>query len=338
MQFQAPSPRPNSEDITVLRIKRKRDQEPLEALVIHQQQQQRRRKIPRGLSGRNSTDSLASEWEKSNNSNNPMLFKFGETISETDFGNTAKRQALQTRLASLAKHKLQDEMDVEGQQSDKPAADAQQPPTLMDGRQSTYRVVGKRELLLDDSVPYGRAAPRNMIPQVVSAAELHKEKQRIKMLDAIHADDFETAIYTRESDPYAEVALGAAKDSKVVAANPRTVDELVPIVQDYLSLDGRRTEYVYDFYYIQKSHAGIDPNVLRANNVGSVLWIDDVNEFLGDSDSDINDEDEDSNAEDFYRNDYPDEPDSDSGMDDYYNSAGEHSDIMEEVYEAEYDY
>ncbi|KAJ2142453.1 hypothetical protein GGF45_003841, partial [Coemansia sp. RSA 551] len=162
MQYQTPSPNPSNEDITVLRIKRKRDQEPLEALVIHQQQQQRR-KVPRGLSARNSTDSLASEWEKSKT---PMLFKLGETISETDFSDSIKRQALQNRLKSLSKHKeehKEDDMDVEDTQaappSTKPVA------ASADARQNTYRVIGKRELLMEEDMPYGSSAVRNMIPQ-----------------------------------------------------------------------------------------------------------------------------------------------------------------------------
>ncbi|KAJ2497859.1 hypothetical protein GGH96_004777 [Coemansia sp. RSA 1972] len=334
MQYQTPSPNPSNEDITVLRIKRKRDQEPLEALVIHQQQQQRR-KVPRGLSSRNSTDSLASEWEKSKT---PMLFKLGETISETDFSDSIKRRALQNRLKSLSKPKEEhndDEMDVE----DTPVAPPSTKPAAAsaDARQNTYRVVGKRELLMEEDMPYGSSAVRNMIPQVIPAADLYKEKQRIKMLDAIHADDFSTTAGVSERDPYADLASGSANDSRVARMDPRTVDDLVPIVQNYLSFDSIPTEYVYDFYYIQKEYAGVDPNLLRTSNVGSVLWIDDVNEFMGDSGSNISDEDEDSNAEDFYRNDYPDEPDSDYGMDEFYGSSDEHNALREVAYDPEYD-
>ncbi|KAJ2352689.1 hypothetical protein GGF43_003689 [Coemansia sp. RSA 2618] len=331
MQYQTPSPNPSNEDITVLRIKRKRDQEPLEALVIHQQQQQRR-KIPRGLSQRNSTDSLASELEKSKH---PMLFKFGETISETDFGDSIKRRALQNRLKTLSKRK-QDEMDVEESES------APIKPTIpnapaVDARQNTYRVVGKRELFMEEDVPHGGAARRNMIPEVIPAADLNKEKQRIKMLDAIHADDFETVIERRAPDPYADVALGPTMNSRVANMDLQTADDLVPIVQSYLSFDSRHAEYVYDFYYIQKAYDGVDPNMLRTSNVGSVLWIDDVNEFLGECSSEFSDEDEDSNAEDFYRNDYPDEPDSDDGMDEFYDSAEEREGLRNEAYDPEYE-
>ncbi|KAJ1740535.1 hypothetical protein LPJ68_003677 [Coemansia sp. RSA 1086] len=314
----------DSGDITVLRIKRKRDQEPLEALVIHQQQQQQRRKIFKGLAGHGSTDSLASEWEKAS----PTLFAFGETISEADFSDAAKRRALQARLAQLSKSKQEDTS------MDKQTPASASPASTSDSRQTTFRVVGRREMYLEDDISQTPASSRNRIPEVISAAELYKQKQRVKMLDAVNEEEFDTMARASEPDPYAEVALGPAKDSKVAALDPRTVDELVPIVKDYLSFGPKQAEYVYDFYYIQKTYAGVDPNILSAANVGSVLWIDDVNEFLADSSSEYGDDDEDSNAEDFYRNDYPDEPDSDIGM---YYSSDERESMRVNAYDEEYD-
>ncbi|KAJ2450196.1 hypothetical protein EV183_004450 [Coemansia sp. RSA 2336] len=319
----------DSGDITVLRIKRKRDQEPLEALVIHQQQQQQqqqqRRKIFKGLAEHGSTDSLASEWEKAK----PTLFAFGETMTEADFSDAAKRRALQTRLAQLSKSKQEDaSMDKQAH------ASASSASSTSDSRQTTFRVVGRREMYLEDDTSQTPASSRNRIPEVISAAELYEQKQRVKMLDAVNEEEFDTVVGTSEPDPYADVALGAAKDSKVAALDPRTVDELVPIVKDYLSFEPKPAEYVYDFYYIQKTYAGVDPNVLTAGNVGSVLWIDDVNEFLADSSSEYCDDDEDSNAEDFYRNDYPDEPDSDVGM---YYSSDERESMRATAYDEEYD-
>ncbi|KAJ2850859.1 hypothetical protein IWW36_001583 [Coemansia brasiliensis] len=326
MLSQTPNLQDNG-DITVLRIKRKRDQEPLEALVIHQQQQQQRRKIFKGLTEHGSTDSLASEWEKTK----PTLFAFGETISEADFSDAAKRRALQTRLAQLAKSKQEGTIM---ENSNKQTSTSASPASTSDSRQNTFRVVSRREMYLEDDMLQTPASSRNRIPEVVPVAELYKEKQRVKMLDAVHTEEFDTTARTSEPDPYAEVALGPVKDSKVAALDPRTVDELVPMVKDYLSFGPKQAEYVYDFYYIQKTYAGVDPNVFPAANVGSVLWIDDVNEFLADSSSEFSDDDEDSNAEDFYRNDYPDEPDSDMGM---YYTSDEREAMRVDAYDEEYD-
>ncbi|KAJ2610637.1 hypothetical protein H4S08_003520 [Coemansia sp. RSA 1365] len=333
----------SNEDITILRIKRKRGQEPLEALVIHQQQQQqRRRKIPRGLSGRNSTDSLASEWAASSTLKEPQLFAFGESLSEADFYDISKRQALQERLTNLSKWR-RDEMDIDD--SERSVEDApvtsKLPAKQSDTRQTTFRVIGKREVSLTDETPGGPstmpAGIRSRIPEVVTAANWHKEKQRIKMFDAINEDEFNTVVLGNNRDPYAQVALGTDNESKVVAADPKTADDLVPMVRDYLSFAAGNPEYMYDFYYVKRSSSDMNPNILHASNVGAVLWVDDINEFMGDSDSSCGEEDEDSNAEDFYRNDYPDEPESDSGMDEYYYSSGERDDIVNVAYDSHYD-
>ncbi|PIA17676.1 hypothetical protein COEREDRAFT_85945 [Coemansia reversa NRRL 1564] len=336
-----------NEDITILRIKRKRGQEPLEALVIHQQQQQqqqqRRRKIPRGLSGRNSTDSLASEWAASGALKEPQLFAFGESLSEADFYDISKRQALQERLTNLSKWR-RDEMDVDD--TERSVEDAsvtnKRPAEQTDTRQTTFRVIGKREVSLSEETPGDTltvpAGIRSRIPEVVTASNWHKERQRIKMFDAINEDEFNTVVLGNSRDPYAEVALGTDNESKVVAADPKTADDLVPMVRDYLSFAAGNPEYMYDFYYVKRTSSDMNPNILHAPNVGAVLWVNDINEFMGDSDSSCEEEDEDSNAEDFYRNDYPDEPDTDSGMDEYYYSSGERDDdIVNVAYDSHYD-
>ncbi|KAJ2081135.1 hypothetical protein H4R24_002557 [Coemansia sp. RSA 988] len=348
MQSQTHGSRPctdqANEDITILRIKRKRGQEPLEALVIHQQQQQqqRRRKIPRGLSGRNSNESLASEWGSSGALKEPQLFAFGESLSEADFYDASKRQALQERLASLSKRR-RDEMDIDDTErnTESMPVTSKRPVAQADTRQTTFRVIGKREVsLTDDTSGSPLAAPAgsiSRIPEVIAVASWHKERQRIKMFDAINEDEFDTLLLGNSRDPYAEVALGAGNESKVMAAEPKTAEDLVPMVRDYLSFAAGNPEYMYDFYYVRKSGSDLNPNILHASNVGAVLWVNDINEFLADSDSNYEEEDEDSNAEDFYRNDYPDEPESDSDMDEYCYSSGERDDIVNVAYDSHYD-
>ncbi|KAJ2717012.1 hypothetical protein H4R19_000267 [Coemansia spiralis] len=324
------------EHITVLRVKRKRDQEPLEALLLHHQQQptlglqrRQRRKLPRGLSTQPSCDSMAAEWTAAAAvaaaAKDPLLFAFGESVTESDFGDAGKRRALQDRLASLSTRRC-DDMDIEdtGGAAAGPALPLPRQPAAANAPQATFRVVGSREVQLGDESARSTPEPprpRNLIPEVVAAAQLSQGKRRVKMFDAVHEDVFDTVLVSnREQDPYAHIALGPASDSKVAAANPQTADELVPMVRDYLSFAARVPEYVYDFYYIPHAQSAMDLRALRAANIGAVHWIDDVDDYLADSDCDEHDDDEDSNAEDFYRNDYPDEPDSASDMDEYYYS------------------
>ncbi|KAJ2778734.1 hypothetical protein H4R18_004422 [Coemansia javaensis] len=350
---------PPGGEITVLRIKRKRDQEPLDALVLHRQQTRQRRKF---LRSRPSSDSLAATPD----AREPLLFALGESITEADFGDAAKRRALQSRLAALAADNSNnnnnndddDAMDVEDAPRPQPPPPPPPPPSgsaaSAQRQHATLRVVGRREMLApdddddgdDDRTPPASSAaatsspllpgpPRSRIPQVIAATELRRQQQqqqqqrqqqqqqqqqqrqrqrdeqRVRMYDAIRED--------------APAPAPAARGGFVAQANPQTADELVPMVREYLSVGVPAPEYVYDFYYIPHAQAAM--GALHAANIGSVLWLGDPDDAIPDSDCDQGDEDDDSNAEDFYRNDYPDdEPDSASGADEYYYSDEDRSD------------
>ncbi|KAI8326130.1 hypothetical protein GQ54DRAFT_139237 [Martensiomyces pterosporus] len=335
-----------SEPLTILRVKRKRDQEPLEALVIHQQ----RRKIAsqgdvhtsEGLasgglaSGGLASGGLASKattdtGDRTESSEKPLLFALGETISEAEFGDASRRIALQSRLTSLAKRRHEDTaMQQDGTQG---APKPEQATGPGDARQTKFRVVGKRQIqLADDTLQQPATKSTNYgIPQVLASADLEPARDKIRMFDAINEDDFLTTQSKGRPDPYADLALGRPSSTNANGDSTQDImDTLLPMVRDYLSFSQPKPEYVYDFYYVQQSHAGMDPNILRAPNVGTVLWVDDAEEFTngGDSDDDGNSDDADSNAEDYYTNDYPDEPEYNSEIDDYYYSSDEREQLQ----------
>ncbi|KAJ1999800.1 hypothetical protein GGI02_000998 [Coemansia sp. RSA 2322] len=282
--------------ITILRVKRKRGQEPLEALIIHQQ----KKKWTKEHSA-SSTPQTPSEA--------PQLFALGETISESDFGDEAIRQALQDRLTRLSKHRDDDmEVEVTGTSPSglKKIAQVLAPPP-----QAKFRVVAaKQQVKLTSSAGGGRRV--GGIPQVLAAADLGRDRCSIKMFDAINEEEYAPQPQQQQRqphgvrDPYAQVALGSA------------VDELVPMVRNHLSLEKVDPEYVYDFYYARQQAQG---NALNAPTVGSVTWIDELDDLLADAEA-TDEDDEDSNAEDYYANDYPDD-ESGSEMDDYYYSEEE---------------
>ncbi|KAJ2731601.1 hypothetical protein IW152_004419 [Coemansia sp. BCRC 34962] len=246
--------------ITILRVKRKRGQEPLDALVIQQ-------------------ESRLPTRQKTSHSE-PLLFALGETLSESDFGDTAKRQALQDRLTQLCSHPTEVEME-----------DTERPLRPLDPPSAQFRVLSKQQVKL--------TSPRG-IPQVLAAADLARMKLPITIFDAINEEDYVHPHCAQ--DPYAEIALGSPRRG--------AVDELVPMVRDYLSLEHGPPEYVYDFYYarqVQSADAML--------SMGAVTWMDDVENFV-DSSDEGGDEDEDSNSEGYYANDYPDD-ESLSGRDEY---------------------
>ncbi|KAI9501086.1 hypothetical protein BX070DRAFT_237124 [Coemansia spiralis] len=243
----------------------------------------------------------------------PAAVFFGESISEADFGDTNKRTALQERLASLSKKHNSMDTDSEPMQSEAAKAEP---------RQTQFCVIGRRQVQLTDDIPPTAAGMgfkiNHGIPQVYAASDLQHARQRIKMFDAITEEDLANI----RSAEFCE------KQQHLVApaTAAHTVDDLVPMVRDHLTFVPRNAGYVYDFYYIQQKYqGGVDPNVLRAANVGSVLWVDDIDDLLdtGVSSEDNIDDDEDSNAEDYYGNDYPDDPESESDMYDYYYSSEE---------------
>ncbi|KAJ2828378.1 hypothetical protein GGI24_002407 [Coemansia furcata] len=255
------------EAITILRVKRKRDQEPLDALVVQQQQQQQQMR-PFARQKTTHTDAL--------------LFALGETISESDFSDLAKRQALQDRLTQLSSnHPTEVEME-----------DTEQAPRPLDPPSAQFRVLSKKRVQL---------APRG-IPQVLSAADLARSRQEITMFDAVNEEEYVHPHRTTD-DPYAELALGSPRQG--------AVDDLVPMVRDYLTLSHGPPEYVYDFYYARQLQSA-DAQL----SMGAVTWMDDADD-LDDSSSEDADDDEDSNSEGYYANDYPDD-ESLNSADEYY--------------------
>ncbi|KAJ1880586.1 hypothetical protein H4R99_007628 [Coemansia sp. RSA 1722] len=254
-------------EITILRVKRKRGQEPLDALVIHQQQQQSQRR-------RLTTD------------HDGKVFELGQTLSQRDYDDQAKRQALQTRLAQLSQ--TADHTSME----DTPMETIRLSETR---KQPRFRVNNSRQQAEDRPI-------RSGIPQVV-AAYMARHTADVRILDAVRDDD----------------------------QGPLDVDDLVPLVRGGLALQNDDPEYLYDFYYEAR-------NGVVAGASGTVLWTEDDDASVAGSESEHADqEEEDSNAEDYYANDYPDDPDSSSDGDAYYYGSDERERMRSEARAHEYD-
>ncbi|KAJ1667449.1 hypothetical protein IW140_000836 [Coemansia sp. RSA 1813] len=354
--------RKDENTLTVLRVKRKRNQEPLDALVIHQQQRRvaktRRTMLSQEGEERSATPSIYDVDD------GPVLFSLGETVSEADFGNARKRAALQERLALLhsgQKKKVEEEeeeeeddtmmmdMDMDSETTGEPTvvrqsetgAQWQQINRNSPGVRATqFCVIGGRQVPLTDNIPPTAAdiafELNYGIPQVYAASDLNRpETRRIKMFDAITEQDVES-LRMAESKERQQQRLLPVSAGHIAHAEDEdhkkdmVEEELVPMVRDRLTFVSKTPEYVYDLYFIQSKQSPMQLSAGKGPNVGSVLWVDDIDELLdaAGSDSDRNiDDDDDSNAEDYYANDYPDDPDSSSGVYEYYYSSEEREEL-----------
>ncbi|KAJ1800842.1 hypothetical protein LPJ59_000778 [Coemansia sp. RSA 2399] len=338
--------RKDATTLTVLRVKRKRDQEPLDALVIHQQQRRvAKTRRTAASASRSATPSIYDVDE------GPVVFSLGETVSEDDFGNARKRAALQERLAMLQGKQQQHQQQQQQQQSTDEMMDTDSEPvvqkpvdSMVVGRPTQFCVIGGRQVPLTDDVPPTAAdiafELNYGIPQVYATTELNASSavhRRIKMFDAITEQDVESlrmAESKERREKQQQQQMMPVSADRTQREEPRkenmVEDELVPMVRDRLTFRATPTsEYVYDLYYIQ-SRPLLAPRSALDPSVGSVLWVDDIDELLdanaSDSDGNI-DDDDDSNAEDYYANDYPDDPDSSSGVYEYYYSSEEREEL-----------
>ncbi|KAJ1956803.1 hypothetical protein EC988_001161 [Linderina pennispora] len=335
MQYSQPA-LGGKQSVTILRVKRPRDQQPMGALVIDQHLRKRvassvdlfGRTTDRPDS-RHSTPAPASAPGGS-----PLYFQLGETISEAQFADPEEQKALSSRLIQLSKEQ-KEEAAAAAEEAQRESAKTQRKILAATGKQPKLRVLGKRRIKLLSDIPQTPHQSEDYgIPQVFAAADLEKTSD-INMFDAINEDDI---METRPAKPSG--SLGTPMDtSEATTKEEAIMEQLLPMVRDYLSFNQTKPEYVYDFYYILKNHpAGLDPNVLRTGNVGSVLWIDDAEEFVNNGESDDgNDDDEDSNAEDYYTNDYPDEPDFNSEVEEFYYSSDERDILHEEESSDDYE-
>ncbi|ORX67434.1 hypothetical protein DL89DRAFT_294615 [Linderina pennispora] len=280
MQYSQPA-LGGKQSVTILRVKRPRDQQPMGALVIDQHLRKR----------------VASSVDL-----------FGRTTDRPDSRHSTPAPA-------------------SAPEAQRESAKAQRKILAATGKQPKLRVLGKRRIKLLSDIP--------QTPHQSEDYGIPQKTSDINMFDAINEDDI---METRPAKPSG--SLGTPMDtSEATTKEEAIMEQLLPMVRDYLSFNQTKPEYVYDFYYILKNHpAGLDPNVLRTGNVGSVLWIDDAEEFVNNRESDDgNDDDEDSNAEDYYTNDYPDEPDFNSEVEKFYYSSDERDILHEEESSDDYE-
>ncbi|KAJ7645642.1 hypothetical protein DFH06DRAFT_591693 [Mycena polygramma] len=264
---------PVAQSYTILRIKRKRNEEPLDALVV----ESRRRKKSRGGVG---------------------VFQFAQTVEHDAWEDDKRKRDIEDQVSRLARESASTPAEP------KPPPSARTSPSIpKDDLVRRYRIIAQEE-----EAPTRRRVPTSP-PKVISAKDLPPKTKDtgFKMYDAVLSADKGPAVQPDQE-----------------------MDNFLPMLNEYLKLNDISTstsassvsesllppsasstdDYVWDVFYHR-------PATLtewnEAANVGTLTGLPPsiTDPYDSASDSEEEDEaDEDSNAEEYYKNDYPDEEES----------------------------
>ncbi|KAG1797862.1 uncharacterized protein HD556DRAFT_246021 [Suillus plorans] len=270
----------NNHPYTIVRIKRKRTDEPLDALVVESRVRKKRSKGGRDV------------------------FQFVQTVEKTVWEDKQLQETLQNQISKLSQshdeHNIQpsapaDVTNLSGAQRHRQLADEGRRYTIVPTREST------------ENTKFATSPPK-----VISAKDVQLQSD-FRMYDAVPAD-------TKPASPNFDSDM----------------ENFLPMLQNYLRMNDEPSQvlsaappvedYVWDVFYRRPC------TLSEWNSVANIGTLEGLPPSLDDpysSDSDSEEEDnadEDSNAEEYYKNDYPDEDDSDDS---------EGSDIFHESSEAE---
>ncbi|KAJ3505289.1 hypothetical protein NLJ89_g7498 [Agrocybe chaxingu] len=252
-------PTSSSQPYTILRIKRKRNEEPLDALVV---ESMRRKKSKGGIG----------------------VFQYAQTVEDDVWDNAQRQQDVQDKISRLARESA---VKAEWKATVAPASEIPPSPATQTTRRYTVVESGEPEA---PTTRYPTASPR-----VIPAKELEEQ--------APHSRDFKMfdAFLPMLNDYLKIHEMDTEKDSNVKPLKKPSSQSvpMLPLTDDY----------VWDVFYhrpVTLSEWG------EAANVGTLTGLPasfDGYDSLSDSDEEVDEADEDSNAEEYYKNDYPDEED-----------------------------
>lgn len=269
---------------TIVRIKRKRTDEPLDALVV--ESRVRRKKSKGGCD----------------------VFQFVQTVEETVWEDKQLQETLQNQISKLSSQSP----DENNMQPSMPAD-----VTNLSGAQRHRQLAdeGKRYTIVPTRESAENTKFATSPPKVISAKDVQSQSD-FRMYDAVPADKMPTS-------PVFDSAMA----------------KFLPMLQNYLRMNDEPSQvlsaappaedYVWDVFYRRPC------TLSEWNSVANIGTLEGLPPSLDDpysSDSESEEEDnadEDSNAEEYYKNDYPDEDDSDDseGSDMFHESSEGEDDL-----------
>ncbi|KAI8971149.1 hypothetical protein BD414DRAFT_426682 [Trametes punicea] len=318
MEVDPPNALQQQQPYAILRIKRKRNEEPLDALVV--ESAPRRKRSKGGLN----------------------VFQYAGTVEQAAWNDEQQKKELEKRLAGLARESTQKKME-ESAPPPPPAAPAAAPPhgpapvattapaaapaspvkapsapvhppmrTQYAPPSKTYTIVPQEQI---PAAQFARKHHATAPPKVYSSKEVEEMKRgaAFKMYDAVPSSS-STNFSTTDTDKELEKFLPLLKDYLNVndVAPPSPVPAPQATGANGESMD---EDYVYDVFYQRPTtfaelyEPGAGSNIARLTGLPPEL-----SGLYGEDESDEeyeDEDDEDSNAEDWYTNDYPEEEEPD---------------------------
>ncbi|KAL0960871.1 hypothetical protein HGRIS_005886 [Hohenbuehelia grisea] len=277
---------------TILRIKRKRNEEPLDALAVES-------RIPR----KKSRGGIG-------------LFKFAQTVEPNAWDDEQKQKDLQDQISRLTREPAQSE-DQEPPPTTTPVKSPPPPPSPNQDRNRRYAIINAPEPEPD----LGRRAPTSP-PKILSSKDVARLKNKAleyRLYDAVLASEKEDNMDT-EMEKFMPMIRDYLKLHDISTDAEASVSPAKSPTED-------TDDYVWDVFY-HKPVTLSEWNSVAAN-IGTLTGLPPSLTDLDDSDSDSEVEDEaneDSNDEAYYKNDYPDEEsdDYDSEGSDAFHESSDH--------------
>ncbi|OCH91098.1 hypothetical protein OBBRIDRAFT_792609 [Obba rivulosa] len=300
---------------TILRVKRKRNEEPLDALVLDRS----RRKRSRGVLN---------------------IFKFAETVEPGAWEDEEKKKELETRISTLASLPSQSEITSSSTLSTAPSTES----AVLTAPRSSLRTEQDEPARRYRIVPASGYAPEHVDrrhptapPKVWSHKELEaarKARSAFTMYDAVLSSASAACRVPQaaEQDPemakFLPLLQEYLKVSDVPPSTSTSTNSILAPSTSGFSTDGDDGDYVYDvFYQRPTTFEELYLPASTSGNIGTLMNLPEELSWMYDSDDDSepgDEDDEDSNAEEYYKNDYPEEDD------DGFSDGSEGSDVFHE--------
>lgn len=243
------------------------------------------------------------------------MFQYAQTVEDDVWKDVQRQKDIQAKISQLA---LETAAKTEGQPLPT-ATDSVLPPSSTprqpkdDSTPRRYTIIQQEQ----PRVPITRFPTSP--PKVLSSKEIARNPVDFKMYDAIPASQQSSSTEMDNFLPMLNDYLKIHDTDMDTETNPRVLKKPSGVMGQPFTSDG---DYVWDVFYHRPATLS---EWNEAANVGTLTGLPpsfgDVYDSASDSEEEEDEADEDSNAEEYYKNDYPDEIDSSGSSDEFHEDS-----------------